>query len=149
MSPASSIAQHAIVMGLPADFLIRIRGAYPNGVQWLEELPGLIERAARRWGLTDIQPVSNLSYNFVAFARLPEQGCNAATLEGRGVVLKIGPPNTELASELAALRLFDGRGCCRLLEADDADWAFLLERLLRSSRSRGGTWTRPSVRPRA
>jgi streptomycin 6-kinase len=105
---------------LPAEFRARIRRAYPNGAEWLARLPSLADRAAERWGLIDIQPVSNLSYNFVAFARQA----------GSQVVLKIGPPNNELASELAALRLFDGQGCCRLLEADEVDYAFLLERLL-------------------
>jgi streptomycin 6-kinase len=105
---------------LPAEFRTRIRAVYPNGAQWLDELPALVQRAAERWGLVDIRPAPNLSYNFVAFA----------TGAGGEAVIKIGPPNKELASELAALRLFDGQGCCRLLDANEADFAFLLERVL-------------------
>ncbi|MEJ5226253.1 MAG: aminoglycoside phosphotransferase family protein, partial [Anaerolineales bacterium] len=105
---------------LPESFIQTIINTYPNGRAWLAELPARIEHAARRWGLSDIQPVSNLSYNFVAFAR---------AAGGREVVLKIGPPNRELLSELTALRLFDGNGAARLLDADEAHYAFLLERL--------------------
>ena len=115
---------------LPPDFIARICRGYPNGVQWLETLPALVEEAARRWGLTDISPVPNLSYNFVAFAKVRRSP--AAPLpegEAAEVVLKIGPPNDELASEIATLRLIDGEGCCRLLEADDEHYTLLLERL--------------------
>ncbi len=35
------------------------------------------------------------------------------------VVLKIGVPKRELKSEMAALRLFDGDGACRLIDYDE------------------------------
>ncbi|HEY9152670.1 MAG TPA: aminoglycoside phosphotransferase family protein, partial [Anaerolineales bacterium] len=90
-----------------------------DGCTWLVALPDLINQASHRWGLTNVQPVSNLSYNFVAFAkRLNED-----------VVLKIGVPNSELVSEISALRFFDGKGAVRLLEADEERAMFLLERL--------------------
>ena len=44
-------------------------------------------------------------------------------------MLKIGVPNRELTSELAALNFFDGVGACRLLESDEARGFLLLERL--------------------
>ena len=85
----------------------------------LARLPELIADASARWGLRDVQPVPNLSYNFVAFAK-----------QGEGdVVLKIGVPRGELASEMAALRLFNGDGACRLLECDEERGMSLLERL--------------------
>ncbi|HEX8148131.1 MAG TPA: aminoglycoside phosphotransferase family protein [Pyrinomonadaceae bacterium] len=44
-------------------------------------------------------------------------------------MLKVGVPAAELLSELESLRLFDGRGAARLVDAD-AEWgALLLERL--------------------
>jgi len=43
--------------------------------------------------------------------------------------LKVGVPNPELATEIEALRLFDGHGIVRLLEADCDQGALLLERL--------------------
>ena len=55
---------------LPPDFIRTIQNAFQGkGKGWLESLPALLEEASRRWNLTDIQPVPNLSYNFVAMAQ--------------------------------------------------------------------------------
>jgi streptomycin 6-kinase len=112
-----SLAQQ---LNLPQEFITTIQNAFgENGHAWLAELPDLIDAASRQWDLTNIQPVSNLSYNFVAFA-----------LNGtRRVVLKLGVPNRELTSEINALRSFDGKSSVRLLEADEKRAMFLLERL--------------------
>lgn len=108
-----------MTLQLPASFTLTIVNTYPNGRAWLHNLPTLIDHAAQHWGLENIRPVANLSYNFVAFAHQT----------GSEVVLKIGPPNRELVSELAALRTFDGHGAARLLDTNEANCAFLLERL--------------------
>jgi hypothetical protein len=55
--------------------------------------------------LTDVQPVPNLSYNFVAFAKFPSLFERGVRGEGLNVVLKMGVPDRELKSEIAALRL--------------------------------------------
>lgn len=116
---------------LPPKFIQTIQNAFQGeGKRWLESFPALLEEVSRRWNLTDIQPVPNLSYNFVAFAHgLPSFSGKGARGEGE-VVLKLGIPNRELTSEIAALRLYNGRGACRLLEADTDKGAFLLERLI-------------------
>ena len=44
-------------------------------------------------------------------------------------MLKVGFPHHELEREIEALRHYDGDGICRLLEADEARHAMLLERL--------------------
>jgi streptomycin 6-kinase len=107
-------------MQLPDSFISNIRGAFKeDGEKFLATLPDLISEASQRWGLANIQTVSNLSYNYVAFAK-------------RGwddVVLKAGVPNRELTSEISALKLFDGDGACRLLESDAERGLLLLERL--------------------
>lgn len=105
---------------LPHGFIKTIQTGFGNrGDPWLERLPDLVCEAARVWNLTEIKPVPNLSYNFVAYA-----------LRGHEeVVLKIGIPDPELNSEIAALRQFDGEGAVRLLEAWEGNGAFLLERL--------------------
>jgi streptomycin 6-kinase len=107
-------------LNLPPDFIKTIHSTFgDDGREMLARLPELISEASARWGLTDVQPVANLSYNFVAFAK-----------QGEGdVVLKIGVPRGELASEMAALRLFNGDGACRLLECDEERGMSLLERL--------------------
>ena len=104
----------------PIDFITTIQNTFgEKGRTWINELPDLIEEARHRWGLTKVQPVPNLSYNFVAFSsRSVEE-----------VVLKIGVPDRELISEMTALRLFDSRGLVRLLEEDEEHGMFLLERL--------------------
>jgi len=107
-------------MNLPGPFLRTIEQVFgQRGRDFLQLLPHLVDTAVRRWQLTDVQPVSNLSYNYVAFAeRL-----------GESVVLKIGVPDRELLSEITALCLFDGRAAVRLLESDEEHCMFLLERL--------------------
>ncbi|HET7144537.1 MAG TPA: aminoglycoside phosphotransferase family protein [Anaerolineales bacterium] len=108
-------------MNLPPDFIQTMQSVFgEEGRIFLENLPNLIEQASTRWGLTDVQPVSNLSFNFAAFAK---RG-------GEEVILKMGIPNRELTSEMAALKLFNGDGACQLLECDEERGFLLLERLV-------------------
>jgi len=114
---------------LPPDFIWTIQNAFQGeGKGWLETLPALLEEASRRWDLTDIRPVPNLSYNFVAYAKSPSPLTPLPKGEGN-LVLKLGVPQKELTSEIAALRLYNGRGACRLLDADAEKGMLLLERL--------------------
>ena len=107
-------------MNLPAGFLHTIHNAFgAAGKTWLANLPALLAEAARRWELTLGEPML-LSFNYVTAAK---------QADGSDVVLKLGVPNRELCSELKALRLFNGDGACRLLEADESSAMFLLERL--------------------
>ena len=109
-----------VFMYLPHEFITTIQNTFSDkGSSWLASLPDLIDAASRRWCLTNIQPVPNLSYNFVAFAARGQEN----------VVLKIGVPNRELTSEMSALHFFDGKGAVHLLEADEERGMFLLERL--------------------
>jgi streptomycin 6-kinase len=105
---------------LPPEFISNIEGVFGEaGRQFLANLPALIDEASQKWDLTDIQPSSDLSYNFVAFAKRGDEE----------VVLKMGVPNRELKSEMAALRLFNGVGACRLIDHDVRKYWMLLERL--------------------
>jgi streptomycin 6-kinase len=107
-------------MDLPADFVRNIRQSFPpDGEKWLAELPVLLDRAARRWDLELGEPFL-LSYNYV---------CSARRKDGTEAVFKIGVPNRELTSEINTLRIYDGQGACRLLEADAGKGMLLLERL--------------------
>ena len=142
-------------MNLPPEFIQTIKNTFgADGEAWLEALPDLIAEASRRWGLTDIQPVSNLSYNLVAFAQSAASDSGSsrrAVLQMRSsttpgfdtplraystngsaqndVILKLGVPNRELTSEITALRFYNGRGACHLLDADPDKGMLLLERL--------------------
>ena len=125
------------MLDLPPEFTQTIQNTFgEDGKSWLESFPALLDEAARRWGLTDIRPVPNLFYNFVAFANIlpsPSGSPTGVLREGVGgegeIILKLGVPNRELTSEIAALRFYDGRGTCRLLDADAEKGVLLLERL--------------------
>jgi streptomycin 6-kinase len=107
-------------MDLPADFVRNIRLAFPTEAErWLTELPDLLVQATRRWDLQLGAPFL-LSYNYV---------CAAVRRDGTEAVFKIGIPNRELTSEIHTLRLYNGQGACRLLEADTDAGMLLLERL--------------------
>jgi streptomycin 6-kinase len=117
-------------VSLPPDFIKTIQNVFgEDGHELLARLPELIVEASIRWGLTNVQPVPNLSYNFVAFAKREPSPSGRGQGEGGNVVLKIGVPRDELLSEVAALALFNGEGACRLLEHDEEKGFFLLERL--------------------
>jgi len=114
-------------MNLPPEFITTITNTFgEDGKLFIADLPALIDEASQRWGLTNIQPVQNLSYNFVAFAHRSSSALRSAQGE---VVLKMGVPNREMRSEMAALRLFNGEGACRLLDYDEEKYWMLLERL--------------------
>ncbi len=88
------------------------------GAAWLHALPALLDEFAERWSLVLGEPFA-LSYNYVI----------AATRSGESVVFKAGVPIPELRSEIAAMRLFDGAGAARVLEADAERGVMLLERV--------------------
>ncbi|WKZ46908.1 MAG: aminoglycoside phosphotransferase family protein [Anaerolineales bacterium] len=129
------------------DFVSTIKNTFgEDGEKFIAELPELVEEASQRWGLTNVQPVANLSFNFVAFgessqftakrAKSAKKGLNLRALRGPSglekwgdVVLKIGVPRDELTSEMAALKLFNGEGACRLIDCDEEKGFLLLERL--------------------
>jgi streptomycin 6-kinase len=120
-------------MNLSPEFISNIQNTFrEEGYAFLKALPDSIAEASARWGLTNVQPVPTLSYNFVAFAKRSSSADFAKTASSSAqgeVVLKMGVPNRELKSEMAALRLFNGEGACRLLECDEERYWMLLERL--------------------
>lgn len=113
----------------PPTFLQNIHNAFGSeGDRWLANLPNLLAQAAARWNLSIGEPLL-LSYNYVCAASVSEAERLRRGWPNRQVVLKMGVPNREFASELNALRLFNGQGAVRLLDADDENYMFILERL--------------------
>ena len=107
-------------MNLPPEFISNIEGVFGKaGRQFLANLPTLIDEASQKWDLTDVRPSPTLSYNFVTFAKRGNEE----------VVLKMGVPNREFKSEMAALRLFHGEGACKLIDYNEKKYWMLLERL--------------------
>jgi streptomycin 6-kinase len=101
-----------------ARVIVELHG--PAGAEWLKRLPALIVACERRWSLSVLPPFSGLSYNYVA----PAVRC-----DGTPTVLKLGFPNRELRTEIAALRQINGDGIVQLLDADPDQGALLLEHL--------------------
>lgn len=87
---------------------------------WLEALPDLLDRLAADWSLTLGPPFPGIALNYVA---------PAARADGGRCVLKVSRYVDELPNEIAALRLWNGRGAARLLAADPDRGALLVERL--------------------
>jgi streptomycin 6-kinase len=117
-----------MTLDLPPAFVRNILQSFPGGERWLTELPALLDEAVRRWELTLGEPFL-LSYNYVCAATLPD---------GRPAVLKLGVPNPELTSEMAALRLYDGQGACKLYDSDPEGGMLLEERLTPGTMLHGG-----------
>jgi streptomycin 6-kinase len=115
-------------MNLPHEFIQTIENVFEeDGKRFIQSLPSLIKNASTRWQLSAVQPVSNLSFNFVAYATSPLTPLLKG--EGNNVILKIGIPRDELTSEIATLKLFNGNGACRLIASDEEKGFLLLERL--------------------
>lgn len=93
----------------------------PQGEQWLDKLPGLLEECTAKWKLTQCRESEVMSYNYVCFAYSPDYG---------EVALKIGIPHPELITEMTALNLYAGRNICRCFEQDEVLGAMLLERII-------------------
>ena len=105
---------------LPASFVRNVRGAFPDGARWLENLPDLLAACLRMWGLVLDGEVFELSFNYVV--PVVQNGRVAA-------VLKLGVPSPEFAAEVRALRAFQTHGAVRLLAGDEHLGALLLDRV--------------------
>src|SRR5262249_29649133 len=104
---------------LPDGFVHTVTVTYDGGAEWLQRLPELLAEGEQRWNLK-IGPPFVLSYKYAA---------PAVRADGTEVVLKAGVPNKELNTEIAALQIYDGRSCARLLDSDEEKGILLLERL--------------------
>lgn len=93
------------------------------GERWFADLPALLTGLAEDWDLTLGAPY-DLTFHYVAAVRCAD---------GTPAVLKVG---FELAVEATALAAFDGRGAVRLLRADPARGALLLEQVSPGDRLR-------------
>lgn len=98
---------------------------------WLERLPALVEKLTERWSLRPGEPFASAEASCAYVAPV-------VRADGTQAVLKLGMPHVrrmhmqrrrmEGEQEIAGLRFWRGDGMVRLLEADDALGAMLLER---------------------
>lgn len=108
--PDGLVAQ---VAGRPAD-------TGPDGDAWLAALPGLLDELLAEMTLTPDGPAMHGHCAVVVPVR---------RRRGDPAVLKVTWPHAEASTEHLALRAWGGRGAVRLLAAEPARYAMLLERL--------------------
>src|SRR5215216_5626357 len=87
---------------------------------WLAALPSLLDHLAARWSLAVEPHFPGIRFNYVA---------PATRADGTRAVLKVSRYIEDTRSEIAALRLYDGDGAARLVDADPVIGALLVERL--------------------
>jgi streptomycin 6-kinase len=95
-----------------------------QGLRWMEDLPALIDVISREWNLR-VGAAYPMSFHWIA---------RVTTADGVPAVLKLGVPDGHLASEVEALRIFDGDGAVRLLAEDLERGALLIERAVPGDR---------------
>lgn len=89
-----------------------------QGKDWLENLPQKINNIAAKLGLSELVPISNLSYNYVLSGF---QG-------SRPIILKLGFDNDDMWQEVSALRAFPSSSVSEVIHADRE--FILLQRIL-------------------
>lgn len=99
-------------------FLVRMFGDEARA--WLERVPRLLDAACLHLG---VEVVRELPGGLLASTWI------VATADGRGAVLKVPSPWGRGEDELAALRVWAGRGAPAILAHDPATGARLLERI--------------------
>jgi streptomycin 6-kinase len=133
-------------LAIPA--VVRNKAAAVGAPGWIDDLPGLVADIERDWSIRVGRPYQDATEAFVA---------RAIRSDGVPVVLKLliprrggavpggadgAVPGEAARREIAVLRLTGGEGCVRLLRADAARGALLLERLGRSLHELGLPMTR-------
>lgn len=83
--------------------IIKIYGK--RGEDWLAGLPSRIEQLQHSWGLSELKPFPNLSYNYVL------EGLQGTT----PIILKLSPDADLMDKEAAALNAFKGFGAVSVL----------------------------------
>jgi streptomycin 6-kinase len=107
----------------PPERLVRTVTAWEGdaGREWLARLPGVVAGCLDRWGLT-VERVVAAGGQISMIVLVRDE-------DGEPAVLKVGMVNRETEQEHAALAHWGGRGAVRLLRAEPAEGAMLLERL--------------------
>jgi streptomycin 6-kinase len=106
---------------LPPEFIDKVQRIFgKSGREWLPGLPAIVAQCREQWGLGEGVMCPTVSMNYIEFT---------TTAAGEPVALKVGVPHEELFTEMEALRLYNGRGAARLLDADCDLGAILIQRL--------------------
>ncbi len=109
------------------DISQREADGYLSGEDWLHGLPSLLQSLLAEWELEPIGRSLNGTCSVVVPVRL--LGTDREQTVSGEAVLKVSWPHPEAATEALALQIWNGHGAARLLRADPARFALLLERL--------------------
>jgi len=115
----------SLMDGLPDP--VRRKALAAGAARWLRDLPGLVAGLERDWSITVGRPYAEATEGLVAQVTLASGG--AAVLKVHIPRLDSPRPAAAGEREITVLRLVGGSGCPRLLRADAARGALLLERL--------------------
>ena len=100
-------------------FEINIKNIYGDqGKAWLNKLPALVDELAKKYKLTNLKPVNNLSYNYVV----------SGYKDAQPIILKLSLDEKGLKKEAAALEAFANYGAVKLLA--QCDGALLLDQAI-------------------
>jgi streptomycin 6-kinase len=113
------------VQDLAVPAVVRNKAQASGATPWLEALGDLVAGLERDWSIRVGAAYQDATEAYVA---------RAALADGTPAVLKlmIPRPGEHAQREITVLRLAGGQGCVRLLRAEEARGALLLERLGRS-----------------
>ena len=89
-----------------------------RGKQWLATVPIFVKNLAHQWGLSNLKPVEDLTYNYVLSGFRGTQP----------IILKIGLDHQELEKEVKTLECFKGPYAVKILQYQTG--AVLLEQAL-------------------
>lgn len=104
------------------NFTKNIQAIYGNaGLTWINNIPTIVKELQKKWHLEQIEPISNLTHNYVLRAY--------QTTTQRNVICKISFELKDLLQEHQALLFYNGNGNCKVYDLDTKLNAMLLEQL--------------------
>ncbi|WP_133129845.1 aminoglycoside phosphotransferase family protein [Legionella yabuuchiae] len=92
-----------------------------KGTDWIANLPAIVTALANHWGLSEVIPVSNMTFNYVAKAILSN---------GEPVVLKISHDKQSNINEKQALTNLGSQGAIKLIDYNSTYNALLLQQAI-------------------
>ena len=96
-----------------------------DGQKWLDKLRVFLAEIGESWGLSDLRPMENLTYNYVL----------SGFQDNKPVILKMSMDSEGLNREACALRVFEGHGAVRVLKQRQG--VILLERAMSGNSLKG------------
>lgn len=87
--------------------IITIYGS--EGKKWLNELPSVLAVLSKQYNLSQLEPVSNMSFNYVARGFIKE----------KPIIVKLGLNNKALSKETQCLKAFESRATPKVIANKD------------------------------